>query len=67
MTKRFRNGVLATTVVAALAVPIMPAAPASAQTYDCNIPIIGPSHIPGEVVDCVYMILSMLADVPPHL
>ncbi|MDQ3915960.1 MAG: hypothetical protein M3323_11660 [Actinomycetota bacterium] len=66
MTKRFRNAVLATTAAAAIAVPVMPASPAVAQDYDCQIAIIGPSHIPQEVLDCVYYILISAIDWPPR-
>lgn len=68
--KRIRNGVIAATAAAALAVPVLPAAPAAAQDYDCQISPIGPSHIPGEVVDCViYIIITAIADpdLPPHV
>ncbi|MDQ3915959.1 MAG: hypothetical protein M3323_11655 [Actinomycetota bacterium] len=61
MTKRFRNGILAATTAAAIAVPMMPATPAAAQSHDCTI--MGPEYVE-EVVDCVYMILSMISRPP---
>ncbi|MFN2587673.1 MAG: hypothetical protein ABR613_06120 [Actinomycetota bacterium] len=70
MRKTLRRGALAAIAAAALAVPVMPAAPAGAQDYDCEIVIIGPSHIPQEVVDCAYYILITAIndpDIPPGL
>ncbi|HEV2755452.1 MAG TPA: hypothetical protein VG318_06710 [Actinomycetota bacterium] len=68
--RRIRNGIIAASTAAALAVPLLPAAPAAAQDYDCQISPIGPSHIPGEVVDCVIFILITAIgdpDLPPGI
>ncbi|MDQ4025731.1 MAG: hypothetical protein M3217_09635 [Actinomycetota bacterium] len=59
MTKRLRNGALAAATVVALALPVMPATPAAAQTRDCKI--MGGGNYVQEVVDCVYLILSLIA------
>ena len=68
MRNMIRKGLVAATAAATIAVPLMPATPAVAQDYDCQIAIIGPSSIPGEVVDCVYFILITAIndpDLPP--
>ncbi|MDQ3915961.1 MAG: hypothetical protein M3323_11665 [Actinomycetota bacterium] len=63
MGKRPVRNALAGVAVASMI--LAPAVPAAAQTYDCYIPPIGPSHIPEEVIDCVYYIMSAIAW-PPH-
>jgi hypothetical protein len=53
MRNRIRNGVLAATAAAALAVPVT-AAPAAAQSYDCRF--MGASYIVQDAVECVFYI-----------
>lgn len=63
MKNRIRNGVLAATVAATVAVPVMPAAPAAAQTYDCRF--MGPSYILQDAGECVQLLLMLLLEDPP--
>ncbi len=65
MTKRFRSSAVALAAAAALALPVATATPAAAQTHDCKI--MGGGNYVAEVVDCAYLILSLIADpFPPR-
>ncbi|HEV2755453.1 MAG TPA: hypothetical protein VG318_06715 [Actinomycetota bacterium] len=64
MTK-LRRSIATVAAAAALAVPVLPATPAVAQTHDCKI--MGGGNYVAEVVDCVYLVLSLIADpFPPR-
>lgn len=65
MLRKLRRSAAVAAVSAALAISLVPATPAAADDYDCTI--MGGGNYVAEVVDCVYLVLSMIKDpFPPR-
>ncbi len=60
--RRLRNALIGGTAAAMLAAPLLPATPAAAQDYDCEM------HAPfdpvEEAIECVRYIIVILIDDP---